>query len=92
MEIFRPPVEKFVRHSLKNLGPYQKTLRRFWCPKLVMGLGMAPSAACERGTEKQTVVHVVLQCPIHRPLHGLHSLTIFDDDKIEWLLNTCLEI
>ena len=57
-----------------------------------MGLGMAPSAACERGTEKQTVVHVVLQCPIHRPLHGLHSLTIFDDDKIEWLLNTCLEI
>ena len=35
---------------------------------------MAPSAACECGTEEQTVDHVVLQCPIHRPPHGLHDL------------------
>ena len=31
-------VENYWRHSLKNLGPSQKTLRHPWCPKLVTGL------------------------------------------------------
>jgi len=47
------------------------------------------SAACECGAEEQTVNHVVLQCAIHRPLHGL---TVLDDETIEWVLNTCPEI
>jgi len=34
--------------------------------------GMASSAACECGAEEQTVDHV-LQCPIHRPPHGMHA-------------------
>jgi len=38
------------------------------------------------------VDHVVLQCPIQRPPHGLHGLTVLDDETIEWLLNTCPEI
>jgi len=42
--------------------------------------------------EEQTVDHVVLQCQIHRPPHGLHGLTILDDETTEWLLNTCPEI
>jgi len=50
---------------------------------------MAPSAACECGAEEQTVDAVVLQCPIHRIPHGLHGLTVLDDQTIEWLLNTC---
>jgi len=37
----------------------------------------------------QTVDHVVLQCPIHRPPHGL---TVVDDETIEWLFNTCPKI
>jgi len=49
----------------------------------------SPSAACECGAEEQIVDHVVLQCPIHRTLHGL---TVLDDETIEWLLNTCPEI
>jgi len=53
---------------------------------------MASSAACECGAEEQTVDHVVLQCPIHRPPHGLHGLMVLDDETIEWLLNTCPEI
>jgi len=53
---------------------------------------MASSAACECGAEEQTVDHVVLQCPIHRPPHGLHSLMVLDDETIEWLLSTCPEI
>jgi len=54
--------------------------------------GMTFSAACECGAEEQTVDHVVLQCPIHRPPHGLHGLMVLDDETIEWLLNTCPEI
>ena len=54
--------------------------------------GMASSAACECGAEEQTVDHVLLQCPIHGPPHGLHCLTVLDDETIEWLFNTCFEI
>jgi len=54
--------------------------------------GMAYSAACECGAEERTVDHVVVQCPIHRPLHGLHGLTVLDDETTEWLLNTCPEM
>jgi len=54
--------------------------------------GMAPSAAYECGAEGLTMHHVVLQCSIHQPPHGQHSLTILDDETIEWLLNTCPEI
>ena len=51
--------------------------------------GMASSAVCEFGAEEQTVDHVVLQCPIHRPPHGL---MVLDDETTKWLLNTCPEI
>jgi len=54
--------------------------------------GMASSAACECGAEEQTVDHVVLLCTIHRPPHGLHGLTVLEDETTEWLLNTCPEI
>jgi len=50
--------------------------------------GMAPSAAYECGAEEQTVDHVVLHCPIHRPPHGLHGLRVLDAE----LLSTCHEI
>jgi len=54
--------------------------------------GMTSSTACECDAEEQTVDHVVLQCPIHRPLHELHGLIFLDDETTEWLLNTCPEI
>ena len=53
---------------------------------------VASSAACECGAEEQIVDHVVLQCPIHRPPHGLYGLTVLDHETTEWLLNTCPEI
>ena len=61
-------------------------------PLFLVQMGMASSAACECGEEVQTVDHVVLQCPIHRPPYGSHGLTVLDDETIEWLLNTCHEI
>jgi len=53
---------------------------------------MASSATCECGAEEQTVDHVVLQSPIHRPPHGLHGLAVLDPETTEWLLNICPEI
>jgi len=40
---------------------------------------MAPSAISKCGAEEQTFDHVVLHCPIHRPSHGSHSLTVLDN-------------
>jgi len=54
--------------------------------------GMISSAARECGKEEQTVDHVVLQWPIHRPPYELHGLTVLEDETIEWLLNTFHEI
>ena len=54
--------------------------------------GMASSAACQCGAEEQTVDHVVLQGPIHRPPHELHGRTVLDDETTELLLNICPEI
>ena len=53
---------------------------------------MASSVACKCGAEEQTVDHVVLQCAIHRRPHGLHGLTVLDDETTEWLLNSCPKI
>ena len=53
---------------------------------------MDPSAACGWAAEESIVSHVALQCPIHRPLHRLHGLTVPNDETIEWLLNNCPEI
>jgi len=91
-------------HPRHRHPPGISLLRRTWVRfnRLRTGVGrfrsclykwvMASSAACECGTEEQTVDHVVLQCPIHRPPHWLHGLTVLDDETIEWLLNTCPEI
>jgi len=86
----------------RHLPPGMTLPRRAWVRRLRTGVarfrsclykwGTASSAACECGAEEQTVDHVALHCPIHRPPHGLHVLTVLDDETIEWLLNTCPEI
>jgi len=40
LQSFSNPLEKCVRHCLKNLGRSQKTLRPAWCPKLITGLSI----------------------------------------------------
>ena len=51
--------------------------------------GMAPSAACERGAEEQTVDHFGLYFAL---VHGVHAQTVLDVQTTEWLLNTWPEI
>ena len=52
---------------------------------------MASFAPVSAGAEEQIVDDVFIRCPIHRPPHGLHGLTVLDDETISWLLNTCPE-
>ena len=63
------PRTAWVRHNRlrTGVGRFRSCLYKW---------GMASSAACECGTEEQTADHVVLQCPIRRPPHGLHGLTV----------------
>ena len=84
-----PPRNDPPKNSLCPAQPPPQRCRAF--ALLLVQRGMASSAACKCGSE-QTANHVVLQCPIHRPPHGLHNLTVLDDETIEWLLNTCPEI
>jgi len=44
---------------------------------------LAPSAARECGAEEKTDDHVILHWPIHQPPHGVHSLTVLDDERIK---------
>ena len=45
-------------------------------PRHGFGTFLATSAVCECGAADQTVDHVVFQCPIHPPPHGLHGLKV----------------
>ena len=80
----------FPRRAWIQLNCLRTSVGRF-CSCLYKW-GMASSAACECGAEEQTTNQFVFQCPIHRPLHGLHARTVLDDETTEWLLNTCPEI
>ena len=73
----------WLNRLLTDVGRFRSCLYKW---------GKARSAACECDSEEQTVDHVVLECPFHRPPHGLHVLTVLDDETIEWLLNTCPKI
>jgi len=83
-----PPGVTLPRRAWFRLNRLRTSVGRF--RSCLYKWGMASSAACECGAE-HTVDHV-LQCPIHRPPHGLHGLTVLDNETVEWLLNTCPEI
>jgi len=66
----------FPRTTWVRLGHLRTGVERF--RSCLYKWGMASSAVCECDAE-QTFDHVVLQCPIHRPPHGLHGLTLLDE-------------
>jgi len=72
-----------LNHLRTGVGRFRSCLYKW---------GIASSAACACGAKEQTVDHVVFQCSIHRPPHGLHGLTVLDDEATKRLLNTCPEI
>jgi len=67
-----------------GVGRFRSCLRKWSIASLL--------EACDCGAKEQTVDHFVLHCPNHRSPHGVHGLTVLDDETIEWLLNTCPEI
>ena len=70
---YRPPGMTLPKRAWVRLNRLRTGVGRF--RSCLYKWGMASSAACECGAEEQTVDHVVLQCPIHRPPHGLQAGT-----------------
>jgi len=86
------PGMTFPRRAWVRLNCLRSPHRCWAFALLLETWNMTSSAACECGAEEQTVDHVVLQCPVHRPSHGLQGPTVLNDETIEWLLNICSEI
>ena len=42
--------------------------------------GLAPTSNCECGAAEQTAEHIILTCPVHRAITGIHGLTVLDVD------------
>jgi len=85
-----PPGATLPRRTWVRLNRLRTGVGRF--RSCLYKWGMTSSAACECDAEEQTADYVVLQCPIHRPPHGVHGLTVLDDETTEWLINICPEI
>jgi len=84
--VHTPPGMTLPRRAWVRLNRLRTGFGRF--RSCLYKWGMASSAPGECGAE-QSVDHVVFHCLIHRPPHGLHGLTVLDDETTEWLLNTC---
>jgi len=66
-----PPWTALPRIAWDRLNRLRTGVERF--RSYLHKWGMSPSAACECGTDVQTVEHVVIHCPIHRPPYGVHQ-------------------
>ena len=51
--------------------------------------GMASTASCECGEEKQTANHIIISCPIQRYPNGIRGLFTVNESLARWLSNTC---
>ena len=51
---------------------------------------MATRAACECGSEEQTVDHVLTSCPFYQFSEEGRGLEVVDDSTVAWLRNKCL--
>jgi len=64
----------YLNHLSTGVGQFHSCLHKW---------DMASSTAYYYGAEEhKNIDPVVLQCPIHRPPHGLHSLMVLDDVAI----------
>ena len=66
------------------------TLGRF--ADTMEGWGLKDSSAYDCGHSKQTVDSFIESCPQHRPPNGKLSIRVLDDDTIEWLTITELQL
>jgi len=53
--------------------------------------GLVPSANCSCGTE-QTADHMLASCPLYQPPNGTLGLAAPDNDTVDWLKTTALNI
>jgi len=54
--------------------------------------GLALSANCNWGAEKQTADHILASCSMYHPFKGTLVLAALDDDTVDWLQRAALSI
>jgi len=54
--------------------------------------GMVPSENCRCGAEEQTPNHILASCSLYHPPNGTLGLAALDDDTVDWLKRTALNI
>ena len=79
------PRRSWVRlnRSHTGVGRFRSSLRNW---------GMAATAVCKYGAEKQTTDHVTTDCPFYSPPHVIDGLIRLDEDTTSWLQETCPDI
>ena len=85
----KPPGFELGRHALVKLN----RLRTGWAltGSFQNRIGALQSAACVCG-EVQDVRHIIEDCPYLSPPNGLNGLIQLDDDTIEWLYRTDIDL
>ena len=80
------------KHPSSSVHPYTR-LRTGWAltGSFQNRIGALQSAACVCG-EVQDVRHIIEDCPYLSPPNGLNGLTQLDDDTIEWLYRTDIDL
>jgi len=51
-----------------------------------------PSANCRCEAEESTADHILAFCSLYHPLNGTLGLVALDDDTVDWLKTTALNI
>jgi len=83
----QPSINGLAKNSVGLGSPHPH-----WCQTFPLLLTLVGWSLVSVSQKNKISTHVVLQCPMHRPPHGLHRLMVLDDEAIDWLLNTCPKI
>ena len=85
----KPPGFELGRHALVKLN----RLRTGWAltGSFQNRIGALQSPVCVCG-EVQDIRHIIEDCPYLSPPNGLNGLIQLDDDTIEWLYRTDIDL
>jgi len=82
MTLPRPSWERLNRLRT-GIGQFRSTMYKW---------GLVSSTNCICGAEEQTADQILASCPLYHPPNGTLGLTALDDDTVDWLKTTALNI
>jgi len=66
-----------------GVGLFRSTMHKWY---------LMPSANCRCGAEEQTADYILASCPLYHPPNGTLGMAALDDDTVDWLKRTTLNI